>query len=250
MIKYSVEERNFATAERNFAPAKFSGVKYSCEALEVLPSQEGWGTDIAFDGIIGWLLHRKDSELKTAKANVEAAIIRIKEADDSMFHRWQYLKQIDVFSKYLPDWEVTPGTISSLKKACEYLKSIKKTSQFNQDKFEKLFAGSAYIKGGKFSDDEVTGTGFWNLVTTDIRLRGWYKKDRFLTALKGAKELIPMAEAVAEASEDVKLEDGSKEYKKAVKTVITLVGFYCRGIASVSNKIGGSVWKRLFTTES
>lgn len=244
MVNYSCESLD---AHKSVTPV--GGVKYSCEALEVGPGQEGWGADIAYDGLWGWLFHKDDSTLKQAKANLAAAASRIKDTEDSMFHRWQYFKQISVFSKYLPDWEVTPGTITALKKACDYLKGIKKTSQFNKTKFEGLFAGSAYIKGGKFSSDEVLGTGFWNLVTTDIRMRGWYEKDRFLKAIKGCQDLIAAAEATAKASENVNSDGNEKEYKKALKLTVKLIGFLCRGVASASNKIGGSIWKRLFPTE-
>ena len=230
-------------------PKALGGVQYSCEALEVAPGQEGWGVDILFDGIFGWLLHKDDSKIKQAKANLAAAAVRIKETPESEIHRWQYFKQISIFSKYLPDWELTPGTIAALKKACEYFKSIKKTSVFNKNKFESLFSGSAYIKGGKFSSDEVLGTGFWNIITTDIRLRGWYEKQRFLTAIKGCQELIAVAEAAVTASENVKSDGNEKEYNKSLKLTIRLVGFLCRGVASASNKIGGSMWKRLFASE-
>lgn len=238
----------------------------ACDEIEMLtdsysemivPSEEGVGTDILYDGLIGWFMHKNDHTLNDLKATIPECIERVKNAPDKNFGTWKFLFQINIFSKYLPDQDKMSGAVAALRKAATYLLSVKDAKKFDVNKFRDCFSGSCYIKRGKYSSDEGTGMGFWNLWTTDIRVRGWTKREYFTKGLTDMKGLLS---DIDKLSTHIKSFEGktfdpedkrkAKEFMNSAKETIKLFGYLGRGITSAARKISGSALTRLFVTEN
>lgn len=248
---------NRMTSEEFLAALETIEILTDSFEAETDSAQEGVGVDILYDGLIGWLIHRNDHTLNELKATVPECIERIKNAPEDNFGEWEFLKQINIFSKYLPNQSQFATAVSALSKAAKYLISVKNPNKFDSAKFKSCFIGSCYAKKGKFSSDEVTGMGFWNLWTTDIRVRGWTKRSHFSTALQQMKSLLTDMQSISSYARILKNKEWPdnvdvhmvKEHVNSIKTTVKLMGYLGRGITSASRKISGSALKRIFATE-
>ena len=216
----------------------------------VMPAEEGFLADLLWDGPIVAIIHRNDGTIKHLKPLIKECTSRIKAASDDKFGDKVGVSKIGVaggsgvYSKYLPDQTSAAGAVSALKKATDYLCKTSKPAQFSQDKFEACFSGSCYVKKGKFSDDTLKGTGFWNLYRKPVQMRGWTKKEHFLSALKGAEELVACMEKLdAHCSKlqslDVPEENKAvaKEMTKALRATSDLCAHFGRGITVASKGV-------------
>lgn len=257
-IKLSLNE-----APEDILPGVESLQTYMDACDVVMPAQEGFLADLLWDGPIVAIIHRNDGTIKHLKPLIKECISRIKAASDDKFGGKSGVTEFGdkggfgVYSKYLPDQASAAGAVAALKKATDYLCKIAKPAQFSQDKFEECFSGSCYVKKGKFSDDTLKGTGFWDLYQHPVQTRGWTKKAHFLSALKGAEELVACMEKLDAhcaklQSLDVPEEnkDVAKEMTKALRTTSDLCAHFGRGITVASKgvlrgtlgRIGQKIW--------
>ena len=226
----------------------------NCIDHEIIVAQEAFGKDWFYDGIVSAIRHRKDVLLEHLKPLIPQLIKQVEEADEKKFGEWKFLRQISVFSKYLPNQNQFDKAAQSLAAAAKYLAGVD-PNKFEQSKFNACFSGSVYMdKKGKANGRVTLGTKW--LGTKDIRLRGWTTKAHFLDALKQMQFLVDEMEKLSTALEKnktVKIEEGNKDVAKACASATTmtinLIGHLGRGITTAANKISGSIWKRLFTDE-
>lgn len=248
---------NRMTSEEFFAALETIEILTDSFDEETDSAQEGVGADILYDGLIGWLMHKNDHTLNELKSTVPECIERIKNAPEDNFGEWEYLKQVNIFSKYLPSQSQFATAVSALSKAAKYLISVKDPNKFDSVKFKACFAGSCYTKKDKFSSDETVGMGFWNLWTTDIRIRGWTKRSHFTAALQQMKSLLTDMQNISSYARILKNKEWPdnvdrhmvKEHVNAIKTTVKLMGYLGRGITSASRKISGGALGRIFATE-
>lgn len=221
----------------------------------IAAAEEGMLADTIWDNFISAFIHRKDILLEHLKPLVPALIKQVSEADPKKFGQWKVFRQINVFSKYLPDQNQFEKCYSSLKAAADYLSGIS-PDKFEQDKFNGFFSGSVYAKkNGKVSTSTIIGTSI--IFQRDIRQRGWTEQKHFIDALNQMKTLLESMEKLGKtlaANKSKKFEGEAKStvkaYSSAANNVLNLIGHLGRGITAASSKISGSIWKRLFTLES
>ena len=244
-VKFEVPER-----EVDCLPGVESLIEYMDACDLVMPAEEGFLADLVWNGPIVAILHRNDGTIKHLKPLIAECISKIKSAPDDKFGSKGGVTEFGdkggygVYSKYLPDQSSAAGAVAALKKATEYLCKIQSPSKFDQKKYEECFAGSCYIKKGKFSKDTLQGTGFWNLYQFPVQRRGWTKKSHYLDALKDANELIACMEKIDSyckkmKDQDVPEEDkaAAKELLKALRATSDLCAHFGRGITVASKGV-------------
>ena len=217
-------------------------------------AEEGFGKDLWWDSLLGAIWHRNDTTIKHLKPLVDTLLDQVEKADDKKFEKWKMFRQINVFSKYLPDYEDYAKCASALKAAANYLIRTS-PDKFDAEAFKKTFAGSIYAKkDGKLNTNTTVGAHL--LFQLDIRKRGWHGKDRFIEGLKLMKNLIGVMEKLDEAinkNKSGKFDDAAKAAVKGwcsgASNVANLMGHLGRGITAAARKVSGSVLNRLFTLE-
>lgn len=258
-------------------------------ALEsmIVAAQESVGTDILgnasgiFHGLIDAALHYKDHTEPALRKLIPEMKQRVEAADDKMFGKWKLLFQLAIFSKYLPDQNQWDGAVKALNDAAKYLETTDPKKFVTVD-FDKHFYGTCYDKGGVIKKNEMNnsqaqaaaiaknaaaataafipfvGTAAWVISwNADIRKRGWTAKEHFTGALDDAEKMLDVMKSLADkatAQKAIKVEDKDevvavKSWLRANGEVIKLMGYLGRGIVAASRSIGGSVWRRLFTTD-
>lgn len=217
-------------------------------------AEEGFAKDMWWDSLLSAILHRNDTTIKHLKPLVDTLLDQVEKADDKKFEKWKMFRQINVFSKYLPDYEDYAKCASALKAAANYLISTS-PDKFDAEEFKKTFAGSIYAKkNGKLNTNTTVGAHL--LFSLDIRKRGWHGKDRFIEGLKLMKDLLGVMEKLDEVinkNKSGKFDDAAKAAVKgwcsSASNVANLMGHLGRGITAAARKVSGSVLKRIFTTE-